>query len=1037
MAGFDIYIKERPRTLAIVPFQAGLNSLSADHPILTLSHARPKDTAEAAAIILDIIPWDTFRSHHLPSYLAPATPMPVVGIIGLIHLSNEVFLGVVTKDELRAEPLPHHPIRRILTTCFLSLSTSLYDPVSGYSMPGEGPPPSHPCAAIERYLHQGTFYYAPNHDLTRPLVTGPGALDTMPKGEEGEEELPVGPDPEYWWNGYMMRELIEALDMWGPGQQEMVREAGIFLTLIQGYVGTQEMQSTDGHTSSAPPLLKVSLISRLGCGRAGVRYLTRGIDDEGHVANYVETETVLYTPVAIISHLQLRGSVPLFWEQTGVQLAGHRPTLTRSTEATRPAFERHFSRVLEEHQPIHIIDLLSQREGTGERTLSAAYHRQYATSGMAESLLRWTAFDINAACPGGDLSGAEAMVRSLRGSIESYGHELVRLNEEGIASPEVILRQTGIFRVNCLDCLDRTNVMQSLLSREVLLSAFTHLPAPFQSRRSLAQAALTGLWVENGDALSRIYSGTGALKSGWTKSLSGKASGWMGMLMDAGKSVSRMYLGNVSDPSKQEAVDYLLGKAPGQRSIRVWDETREAIGEALTARADEYSDWERVRLFVGSFNVNGRLPSQPLGDWLHVTGELPQLVVIGIQEIVELTASQIVASDPAKKAEWERCILKCLNERILHDSNQYVLLRSSQLVGTALTLFAQRSEVARIRRVEFSKVKTGLGGMTGNKGAVAARLEWGDTSFCFVCAHLASGMDVLDQRNNEYRNISSWLEFSRGRKIEDHTNIIWCGDFNYRLQGDNNLVRSMATSGKFSDLYRIDQLQKSRQSGLVFQGYQELPLTFPPTYRYNVGTNEYDTSEKFRIPAWTDRILYRESHGRELEGIKEHVKKGRLHQESYDAIQSIRLSDHRPIRALFSTEIMVVDPRRKNRLKASLTGRCSMDSLRSRASSRASTSTAPPTVPAPSNATTTWWDDVVIQEPSKNEESSYQGNPFHEPNAALARPSLSQPTTSSQGAQGKFYRGNGGRRGSDFLSYSTYFIPLSLIFSTSFTSIPG
>lgn len=90
---------------------------------------------------------------------------------------------------------------------------------------------------------------------------------------------------------------------------------------------------------------------------------------------------------------------------------------------------------------------------------------------------------------------------------------------------------------------------------------------------------------------------------------------------------------------------------------------------------------------------------------LLVTGELPQLVVIGIQEIVELTASQIVASDPAKKAEWERCILKCLNERILHDSNQYVLLRSSQLVGTALTLFAQRSEVARIRRVEFSKVK--------------------------------------------------------------------------------------------------------------------------------------------------------------------------------------------------------------------------------------------------------------------------------------------------------------------------------------------
>ncbi|RKP15104.1 Endonuclease/exonuclease/phosphatase, partial [Piptocephalis cylindrospora] len=813
------------------------------------------------------------------------------------------------------------------------------------------PPPSHPCAAIERYLHQGTFYYAPNHDLTRPLGG---------EGVEEVEEASPGPDPEYWWNGHMMRELIEALDMWGPGQQEMVRETGALLTLIQGYVGTQEMRAlpnyqmeqrqhgdTGSKGSSSPPPLKVSLISRLGCGRAGVRYLTRGIDDEGHVANYVETETVLYTPVAIVSHLQLRGSVPLFWEQTGVQFGGHRPTLTRSTEATRPAFERHFSRVLDEHQPIHIIDLLSQREGTGEKSLSAAYHRQYAASGMAESLLRWTAFDINAECPGGDLSGAEAMVRSLRGAIETYGHELIRMGEDGEGSREVIMRQTGIFRINCLDCLDRTNVMQSLLSREVLLHAFAHLPSPFQSRRSLAHAALTGLWVENGDALSRIYSGTGALKSSWTNggntTNGGGAggSGWMGMLMDAGKSVSRMYLGNVSDPAKQEAVDYLLGKAPGQRSIRVWDETREAIGDALSARADEYSDWERVRLFVGTFNVNGRLPSTSLADWLHA---LPQMVVIGIQEIVELTASQIVASDPAKKAEWERCILRCLNERIIHESEQYVLLRSGQLVGTALTIFAQRSEVGRIRRVEFAKVKTGLGGMTGNKGAVATRLEWGDTSFCFVSAHLASGMDVLDQRNNEYRSISSWLEFSRGRKIDDHTNIIWCGDFNYRIQGENSLVRSLALSKKFAELYQVDQLRRSKQAGMVFQGYTELPLTFPPTYRYNLGSDEYDTSEKFRIPAWTDRILYREGRGRELEGVQMDIKGGKLQQESYDAIQSIRISDHRPVRGVFTTEIMVVDPRRRNRLKATLTGRGSMESLRSRASSHSSTTTAPPSL---------------------------------------------------------------------------------------------
>lgn len=40
-------------------------------------------------------------------------------------------------------------------------------------------------------------------------------------------------------------------------------------------------------------------------------------------------------------------------------------------------------------------------------------------------------------------------------------------------------------------------------------------------------------------------------------------------------------------------------------------------------------------------------------------------------------------------------------------------------------------------------------------------------------------------------------------------------------------------------------------AGLAFSGYQEGPLLFRPTYRYDIGTDTYDTSEKMRIPAWT------------------------------------------------------------------------------------------------------------------------------------------------------------------------------------------
>lgn len=47
------------------------------------------------------------------------------------------------------------------------------------------------------------------------------------------------------------------------------------------------------------------------------------------------------------------------------------------------------------------------------------------------------------------------------------------------------------------------------------------------------------------------------------------------------------------------------------------------------------------------------------------------------------------------------------------------------------------------------------------------------------------------------------------------------------------------------------QLRQVMDAGIAFAGYQEGPLLFRPTYRYDLGTDTYDTSEKMRIPAWT------------------------------------------------------------------------------------------------------------------------------------------------------------------------------------------
>lgn len=56
----------------------------------------------------------------------------------------------------------------------------------------------------------------------------------------------------------------------------------------------------------------------------------------------------------------------------------------------------------------------------------------------------------------------------------------------------------------------------------------------------------------------------------------------------------------------------------------------------------------------------------------------------------------------------------------------------------------------------------------------------------------------------------------------------------------------------FTDMSNwCSQLKQAMDAQQAFHGYEEGPILFRPTYRYNIGTDVYDTSEKMRIPAWT------------------------------------------------------------------------------------------------------------------------------------------------------------------------------------------
>lgn len=86
----------------------------------------------------------------------------------------------------------------------------------------------------------------------------------------------------------------------------------------------------------------------------------------------------------------------------------------------------------------------------------------------------------------------------------------------------------------------------------------------------------------------------------------------------------------------------------------------------------------------------------------------------------------------------------------------------------------------------------------------------------------------------------------------------------------------------------------------------EPPLRFRPTYKYDVGTNTYDSSRKGRIPSWTDRILYSFS----CLSSSEHVQC-----IAYNSIDFVTTSDHKPVYASFVVSLKPSNEENKDALQ--------------------------------------------------------------------------------------------------------------------------
>ena len=148
---------------------------------------------------------------------------------------------------------------------------------------------------------------------------------------------------------------------------------------------------------TAAEFYKACLFSRLSCDRVGTRFNCRGVNDEGNTANFVETEQVIYATERDeeTSFLQLRGSVPVFFEQTGIQVGSHKIKISRSAYACYPAFERHIKSLVQEYgSSILVLNLLGIKGD--EQLLTEFYYFMCQTSkySMKDQLI-YSSFDYH------------------------------------------------------------------------------------------------------------------------------------------------------------------------------------------------------------------------------------------------------------------------------------------------------------------------------------------------------------------------------------------------------------------------------------------------------------------------------------------------------------------------------------------------------------------------------------------------------------------------------------------------------------------
>ncbi|OKL64568.1 hypothetical protein UA08_00135 [Talaromyces atroroseus] len=508
----------------------------------------------------------------------------IAGILGMIKLKL-----VITKAQPMGR-LQGHMVYKVVATEFLPLrERPLHDTDEDTYL-----------SLLKDLIRTGPMYFSYSLDLTNSFQRQSQSDPSYPLWKRADDR--------FYWNRFIQSDLIDfrvgTVDTTGSRYSQQPGVDPYILPVIFGM-----LRITPARVKNTS--FTFALITRRSRFRGGTRYFSRGIDDNGNVSNYNETEQIVILndstggltgfaggqalpngkleepgrDLEVFSFVQTRGSVPVFWSE--VNSLRYTPKLqVRGVETAVEAAQKHFSQQIRIYGENYLVNLVNQK-GREER-VKKAYEQMVRTllSSPGEASekdlphtdekvriveseerrelldrIHYIYFDFHNETKGLKWHRAQLLLDQLTdGLMRGQYFRGVEKPGDSHGPLDIRTQQGSVVRTNCMDCLDRTNVVQSMLGRwtisRQLMDAGVLRPGESASDDAEFENIFRNIWADNADVVSRAYSGTGALKTDFTRTGERTRAG---MLQDFSNSVTRYIRNNFMDGPRQDGFDLFLG----------------------------------------------------------------------------------------------------------------------------------------------------------------------------------------------------------------------------------------------------------------------------------------------------------------------------------------------------------------------------------------------------------------------------------------------------------------------------------------------